>query len=210
MTIRSTYLETATTAVNLITAPVVGARWDEASACEGLTVGALAAHLARSLIQVETGLSHPVPTGALITAVEYYAVIQEQLLEPDSDLNAGVVERAREAASVGFEALASEIRLVLERLRHALAEEPDTRTVVAFGAPMLLDEYLRTRVIELVVHLDDLTTTLDQESLAISPDAYRAAIETLFGIACERSGNLAVLRALTRRDRTVGDPLRVL
>jgi len=210
MTIRAVYLEVATTTVNLVATPLVGERWNEAGVLPGMTVGALAAHLTRSLSQVETGLAQPVPTGPLLDAVEYYAAVQAELLDPDSEVNAGVVERAEETAAVGHDALVAQSGASLDRLRAALADEPGDRTVVGFGTPMLLDEYLRTRLVELTVHLDDLAVSLGLEPVVVAPAGYAVAIDVLVQLARQRSGDLAVLRALTRRDRSVGDPLRVL
>ncbi|MFN8036290.1 MAG: maleylpyruvate isomerase N-terminal domain-containing protein [Acidimicrobiia bacterium] len=209
MTIRATYLEAATTAVNLLANPAVGGRWDEPSACDGMSVGALAAHLSRSLTQVEAGLAEPVPTGRLVDAVEYYMSIADQLLEPGSDVNRSVVARAEAQAAPGCSAVVARARDVLARLREELDAAAPDRTVVALGQPMLLDEYLRTRVVELVVHLDDLGVSLGIEPVVVAPAAHGEALALLLAIARERSGDLMVLRALTRRDRTTGDPLRV-
>ena len=50
------------------------------------------------------------------------------------------------------------------------AERPDRRTVVAGGATMRLDDYLVTRSIEQVVHLDDLARSIGCDPFP-TPDA---------------------------------------
>jgi hypothetical protein len=75
---------------------------------------------------------------------------------------------------------------------------------------MTLDEYLRTRVVELVVHADDLATSLGVELAPPRPATCSVAIDVLVGVARIRHGDLAVLRALTRRERDQAQALRVL
>lgn len=51
--IRDIYLEAARTAVQLLDSRAVGSAWDAESVLAGMSVGALAGHLARSVLQVE-------------------------------------------------------------------------------------------------------------------------------------------------------------
>ncbi|OWY60548.1 hypothetical protein B7486_68580, partial [cyanobacterium TDX16] len=52
-TIRAAYLDAAQSATSLLSHPAVAQRWDQPSVLEGMTVGALAGHLARGILQVE-------------------------------------------------------------------------------------------------------------------------------------------------------------
>jgi hypothetical protein len=75
---------------------------------------------------------------------------------------------------------------------------------------MTLDEYLRTRVVELVVHADDLAASVGVEPVPPQPATTAVAIDVLVGVARIRHGDMAVLRALARRERDTVRALRVL
>ena len=75
---------------------------------------------------------------------------------------------------------------------------------------MTLDDYLVTRLIELVVHTDDLAVSLDVAAPPIPAAATGLVITTLVEVARIRHGDTAVLRALTRRERDAVAALRVL
>jgi hypothetical protein len=65
-------------------------------------------------------------------------------------------------------------------------------------------------VVELVVHVDDLATSLGAEPAPLQPGTSRVAIDALVDVARLRYGDLAVLRALARRERDQVEALRVL
>jgi hypothetical protein len=77
------------------------------------------------------------------------------------------------------------------------------------GGATPLETYLRTRVVELVVHGDDLSA-----SVGLAYEVPAAAAEVTLGVCLElaraRSGDLAVVRAFTRRERADPGTLRVL
>src|SRR5207248_7684766 len=86
--------------------------------------------------------------------------------------------------------------------RARLDTEPAGRRVRVYGDMVLtLDEYLVTRLIELVVHADDLAVSLDVPPPALPPAATGLAIATLVEVPRIRHGDTAVVRALTRRER---------
>jgi hypothetical protein len=74
---------------------------------------------------------------------------------------------------------------------------------------MTLDEYLRTRVVELVIHGDDLASSVGLAFGPVASDLATTAISTLVEVARVRHGDMAVLRALTRRERDSVQALRV-
>lgn len=97
-------------------------------------------------------------------------------------------------------------------LRARLAEEPAGRRVAVAHRPgkeLVLDEYLRTRLVEIAVHTEDLALSV---GVAVrSPEAaVSMAIDLLVAAAVERHGDEAVLRALMRRERDLVEALRVL
>jgi len=74
--------------------------------------------------------------------------------------------------------------------------------------PMTLDELLRSRILELVVHLDDLTCSVGVTELPVPPEAIVLTSHLGLDIDMQRYGREEVLRALFRRDRADVDALR--
>jgi hypothetical protein len=99
----------------------------------------------------------------------------------------------------------------IEHLKLRLAGEPEDRRIRVFkDLVLLLDDYLVTRIIELTVHTDDLAVSVGLPTPEFPASATALAIEALVDVAIPRNGDLAVLRALTRRERDEVEALRVL
>jgi len=202
----------ATAAV--VSSPEVAAAWTEPSALAGYRVGELAAHTLLATARLEVVLGEDPPTGG--TVVDLPGFYGTNRVDDPSDTEAGhhpfIRAMAADAAGRGATAVADELLGVLGRLRPALAGEDPGRLVsvlnVRDGATPLRD-YLRTRVVELVVHGDDLAA-----SVGLAYEAPAAAVDVTVGVCLElaraRSGDLAVVRALVRRERAGPDVLRVL
>jgi hypothetical protein len=75
---------------------------------------------------------------------------------------------------------------------------------------MLVAEYLRTRLVEFAVHVDDLAVSVGVPTPDLGSAADDEAIDVLVGIARIRHGDVAVLRALARRERDDVQALRVI
>jgi hypothetical protein len=82
---------------------------------------------------------------------------------------------------------------------------------VVRGRVLLLDEYLKVRLVEQTIHYDDLVRSVPGVTVTpIDPAAYEIAIATLVGAAVKRHGPLPVLHALSRREQDTSRALRVL
>jgi hypothetical protein len=176
-----------------------------------MSVGALAAHVGRSVLQVEWFLDAPARPGPLVSAVTYYARLRGTT-QPESALNRAVRSRSEETAADGHAEVTRRVGQALGRLEVRLPQEPTQRRVTILhhdGEAMLLDEYLATRCVELAVHLEDLALSVE-ESVTPPAAAVDVAVHVLVGAARCRSGDAALLRALARRERDQQDPLRVL
>jgi hypothetical protein len=206
---RLTFLAAAAEARSVLVLADVEDRWDAPSALAGMTVGALAAHLARATITVQTYLGARVERDVEpISAAAYYAGL-DALTDLGSELNAGVRTRAAEAAGAGVRAVISAFDGSVTQLRHALTDEPDDRLIEVRDRLVLsLDEYLLTRILELTVHTDDLCISVGHQTPALSGMALSIAL--LVDVAELRHGEVAVLHALARRERDTVEALRVL
>ncbi|WP_182525497.1 maleylpyruvate isomerase N-terminal domain-containing protein [Nocardioides dongkuii] len=209
--VRAAYLQAAREATALIGSPAIAEAWAAESALPGMSVGALASHLARSVLQVEWFLDGPVTGTEPVSAVDYYARLVGTRV-PDSPLNIGVRARSNETAATGPAAVADEARAALDRLRERLGDEPADRRVAVLHRPgeeMLLDDYLQTRCVELAVHIEDLGLSACIPVQA-PPAATAIAVELLVAAARARHGDHEVLQALSRRERDDNDALRVV
>ncbi|MGW1085983.1 maleylpyruvate isomerase N-terminal domain-containing protein [Streptomyces sp. NPDC002596] len=209
--IRQTYLLAAERAVQLLAAKEVARCWEEESVLPGMSVGGLAGHLARSVLQVEWFLDGQVLGAEPVSPVRYYARLVGTSV-PDSVLNVGVRARSEETAAAGPTVVGEQAQAAWQRLARRLDKEPADRRVAILHRPgeeMLLDGYLQTRCVELTVHLDDLALSVGARCPA--PEAALAvAVDVLVAAARERHGDQAVLHALARRERDVDQALLVL
>jgi hypothetical protein len=205
---RAAFLDAAAVARQVVASPGVAIRWEEPSALSEMTVGALVAHLARAVTNVERSLEapEPPPVAAVISAAAYFAAVGPDL---DSGINVRVRATSAEEALVGHRAVLGGMDRGLDRLRTRLEGEPEGRLVTVRDREVLrLDEYLVTRIIELALHIDDLCVSVGRETPELP--GIGVAIQALVDIAAHRHGELAVLRALARRERDPGQVLRVI
>ncbi len=195
--------------------PALVERFERPSVLEQFGVRGLAGHLLRAMTSVETYLDRPPPaTGAgsaPISAAAYYAQLLGGETDIDSALHRSVRQRGLEAAPERPEDFVSEWSSVATRLVRRLEAEPPDRLMSVLGDLVLtLDEYLVTRLIEFVVHTDDLAMSLDVPPPNLNRAATGLVIETLVDVARIRHGEVAVIRSLARRERDTVNALRVL
>lgn len=208
--LRAAYLGAGAAAVNLLSRRELGDRWGQQSVLPQLEVGELAAHVARSILQVEWFLDMPEPDPPVITAAEYYRPLVDSA-DPDSPTNVGIRQRAATTAAGGWARTYLDASKVLDRLADRLPDIPPGRRVLAFaGRALLIDEYLKTRLVELTVHIDDLARSLQVPPPPLPEAATATAITVMVDTARARHGDQAVLQALTRRERDDRNALRVL
>ena len=189
---------------------VIARKWDEPSALDKFSIRGLAGHLVRATTSVTAYLDRGPATGDPLTPAEYYA---RAVAEPDidSDLHRAIRHRGEKEAEHGHAALLQRLDDNIARLREDLEREPESRLMrVHLDMVLRLDDYLVTRIIELVVHIDDLAVSVDIPTPDLSEVAYDVAIDALVAVGRVKHGDLAVLRALSRRERDDENALRVL
>lgn len=201
--VRAAFADAADAVVELVSRPEVGQRWDDPSALTDMTIGALAAHVCRAVLLVSEYADAPSPAEAAYDAPGYFAVLTA-LVDPGSELNRGVAQRARESAAIGHERLVEQVDSAARDVRERLATEPAARVVSVIGAMSLnLDDYLCTRLVEICVHLDDLAVSLGDSGAVLPDAAAQIATAVCVEIAARRNGRLDVLRGLTRAERSI-------
>lgn len=210
--VRTAFWEAVDVADQVLTSTPLPRRWGEPSALDQMSVGDVAAHLVRAVTNVVTYLSRPAPGGQPIAPAAYYAaVLDDDPADLGSSPNQGVRQRARRDAEAGAEQVLANWRQALTSAHDRLADTPSHRRVgVALDLVLTIDNYLATRVVELVVHADDLAVSLGIDPPPTPTTAAEVAERVLLDIARHRHGDTAVLRALTRRERSSASALQVL
>lgn len=206
---RRAWLDCLAVTRSVLVRPEVEARWTEPSALQDWTIGALAAHLIRGASLIVDYLAADVPDGAeAVTPAEYWRHIPP---DPAQPIHLGIRDRGRQQAERGIVDLLAELDGAQLRIEEAAETVPDGRLVTAFaGVVLTFDDLLICRCVELAIHTDDLCVSLGVDTPSMPPDALALSIDALFGAARLRHGDLAVLRALTRRERDQVQALRVL
>lgn len=203
------FLDAAAAASGLLAQPEVARHWDDDSALEQFSVSGLAGQLLRALTTVEGYLGtrpvdeHPVSAGEYFTRL-----VSSDITQPG---NQAIRARGEAMAAGGPAAVANLARTTCEQLSARLPGEDLERPVMVAGDLVLsLAEYLRTRVVELVLHGDDLAVSVGLSFRPPSADVTAVAISTLVDVARVRHGDMPVLRALARRERDSVQALRVI
>lgn len=207
------FLAAAGMAEQWIASDAVAARWEQPSALAGYTVAGLAGHLARAVLTVEQYLDAPAPAteGGDTDAAGYFATVLGADDPVDSDRHRRVRQRGDDTAADGSVALAAQLGEARRRLTDRLSPAAMAdRIAVAGGVTLTLGAYLETRVVELVVHLDDLAASIDADDPGELPGAaVDVTAAVLARVAARRTGGLATVRNLARRERQP-DPVRAL
>ncbi|MGP3967170.1 maleylpyruvate isomerase N-terminal domain-containing protein [Streptomyces sp. 6N223] len=204
----SPFLRTAEAVSGLLRSPALAERWERPSALAEFRVSGLAGHLARAVFNVERWLAEPPPPagGTPIDAVAYFLAGARAAPDLDDAVPRRIREVGEQEAADGPAALAKEFDAARARLASVLPTVPLDRPVGMLGHVLPLDQCLLTRLVELVVHLDDLAVSLEAPTPPVPAEAADAVTVCLSRIAVARHGVLPVLRALSRRERAT-DPI---
>lgn len=202
--VRSLVVEAVEAAAELMSRPSVGAAWDEPSALAGMTVGGLAAHLVRGAGATIAYLDRtPVdaePEGDLLTPVTYFHAAL------DSPIHEQIKQVSEDESAIGHQATAAKCAELATKLGRRLVDEPADRLIGALGGRMLtLDDFCRTRLIEVLLHLDDLSISVGERRPETNPSGVAIVIDIVGNIARHIHGDWKVAYALARSER-VGDP----
>jgi hypothetical protein len=199
------FLASAAAVAPLLRAPALADRWTQPSVLAEFRISGLAGHLARAVLNVERYLDAPqIADVPLLDAVSYFTAGSPDADDPSADVHRLIRDRGEQEAAYGPIDLANRYDATRARLAVRLSQLPQDQPVPMFGRCVLpLGESLLTRLIELVVHADDLAASLQLPTPAFSHDAGDLVITTLARIARRRHGTLPVLRTLARHERAV-------
>ncbi|HEY1988981.1 MAG TPA: maleylpyruvate isomerase N-terminal domain-containing protein [Acidimicrobiales bacterium] len=195
-------------ALEVVGSDAVAEGWASESALEGFSVGGLAAHLYSAIRLFESALEKPEATYPRVeNLTSFYGLNRvANRAQLQDEFNQTIRTHAAHLAEQGSAVLADKFEALVTRLGPALAGLPMTRLVPVWrieGAATHLSDYLRTRVVELAVHADDLAISVDTD-IAMPEIVASVTFAVFLDLARARSGDVAVMRTFARRER--GDP----
>ncbi|WP_460404376.1 maleylpyruvate isomerase N-terminal domain-containing protein [Actinophytocola sediminis] len=201
--VRERFLAAAETAASLLAAPEVAGAWDEPSALAKLSVRGLAGHLAVQVHVMPRTLAEPIPTEPVISLHEYFtraSWIGSDVDDPANErTRAGGVQEARDGAA----ALAAGVADGVRDLRRTLLDTPNRPVRRSNWGPwsLSLDDFVTSRLLEIVVHADDLAHSVGIPTPEFPAQTVETVVDLLSRIALRRHGAVNVLRALSRAER---------
>ncbi|WP_234439998.1 maleylpyruvate isomerase family mycothiol-dependent enzyme [Streptomyces bicolor] len=180
------------------------AEWSLPTRCAPWTVSELLAHVRVVIAWLPGMLAAPAPLHAEVSAVEYYR--PDERFAPETNAARIALAQDHAAEQLSGAALAQTFDATWQEADRLCRVAPDGRVVrTRHGDPMLLSEFLLTRVVEVAVHGLDLADALGREPW-ITPQAADVVQDLLLGqdssAALEKLGwsQLHFLRKATGRD----------
>jgi hypothetical protein len=200
---RDRFLVAARIAGDLALQPEVSARWAAESACAGMTVGGLAHHLVSQLDNTVRLLGAGVSDQPPIALTEHYARAAWVRGGLDNEANVGIRESSDAQAAGGPGALPALVTNRLEELPGVLesASGNDPVLIPWQGWSLTVRDFLVTRMMEMVVHSDDLAASVDRATPEFPDEVVAPVLDLLTALSLGRHGQTAVLRALSRPQR---------
>ncbi|THV26242.1 maleylpyruvate isomerase N-terminal domain-containing protein [Glycomyces paridis] len=204
--VRGQFLEAARTGLDLLGAEAVREQWGEPSALEGFTVGGLAAHLAGQVLAAAEALDTDYTGRPHKTLYEHYFEAAWLDGDPSSASNTKVRAGGETLAEHG----PAQVQASAEAALTVLAERLPALAVDAAGGnpywvyATTFDDFLVTRIMELVVHADDLACSVGVPTPEFGQAPFDTAAAVLVRLAAHRHGQAALVRALARTERHPG------
>jgi hypothetical protein len=197
------FLSAASTSLHLIRSREVSDRWTEPSALPKMSVGALACHLGRQAVRAAEVLPVATDVAPLDSAAEHYrSAPWVRTTSPDEPPNDRTVDDAE--AALGPAALERRATDALESVRDLLAAGGAREVVLVpwQGWSLRRHDFLLTRLVEIVVHTDDLAASVEVPPPTFAHDAFTPVLDLLTRLAVARHGQSAVISTLARTERT--------
>ena len=147
-------------------------------------------------------LSADVPEGAeTIGVLEHYARAAWTREDLSGDANTSIRANSDEQAAEGPEAARALVSGAREQVATALAGAPSTVYLPWQGWALDTDDFLVTRLMEMVVHADDLAASVEVPVPEFGPGVLDPVFRLLTALSVRRHGQDALVRALTRPQR---------
>lgn len=197
------FLDAARTATTLVRDPAVEQRWRDPSALPEMSIGALTSHLVAQVVSAAAGVLDPSATSTEqpVTLLDHYARAAWVDAGLQDEANVSIREGAERTAADGYAGTRARLERACEQLDPWPAKTPTAVRMPWWGWSLTLDDFLLTRMMELMVHADDLAVSLGVPTPEFPRSVTRPVFMLLTGLAERKHGQAAVVRALTRSER---------
>jgi hypothetical protein len=188
---------------DLVGRPEVGERWDDESACAGMTVGGLANHLGDQAVLAVRLLEAGPAQEEAISLDEHYARAAWVREDLEGETNIAIREGSDEQARDGQRALQERVEAAVDRFPGVMESVvPDLPVLIPWqGWALTARDLLTTRMMEMLVHGDDLAASVGVETPEFPGEVVERVLGLLTRVAVRRHGQTAVVRALSRPQR---------
>ena len=200
--LRSAFLAATDHVIALVSRDEVADAWERPSALAEWAVGGLVAHLASQPVTVVTLLQGE-PAADPIPLEEHYARAAWVGASLDDEINVSIREGGDAKAGAGREAVLASVARAREALPDLLAAQPGDRAVLIpwQGWSLCLDDFLVGRMMEIVVHGEDVAASVGVAAPRLPDAVLDPVIRLLSHLAITRHGQGALVSALTRTER---------
>lgn len=190
---------------DLVGSAAVADGWERESVLPGMTVGGLTRHLVSQPECAVEFLSSPAPAEAqLLTLVGHYERVDWLDAPVDAPENTSIRDDFNQMGSAGHAESVGVLAWSRERLGAAIDAAGPTTYVPWQDCALPTDDFLVVRLMEIVVHADDLACSVDLAPPVFDPDVLEPVLALLAALAAKRHGQDAVLRTLSRHERAAG------
>jgi hypothetical protein len=143
------------------------------------------------------------PDAEVIGVLDHYARVPWVDAALDDEANVSVRRTAEAEAADGPAALVQRTAEIINELTTRLpAEDPRRLVYIPWtGWALTLEDFLTTRLLEIVIHVDDLAVSVGTAAPDMPAEATDTVLVLLTRLSVRRHGTAAVLRALSRKER---------
>ncbi|MBC9821774.1 maleylpyruvate isomerase N-terminal domain-containing protein [Terrabacter sp. MAHUQ-38] len=203
--LRAAFLAATDHVVAIVSRDDVAATWDQPSALPEWDVGGLVAHLA-SQPSTAVRLLRAEPATDSIPLDEHYARSAWVSAALEDEVNVSIRAGGDQQAALGRDEVLAGVLEAREVLPELLAAQPADRAVLIPWAGWALrrDDFLTGRMMEVVVHGEDVAASVGFESPPLPDYVLQPVLRLLTRLAVRRHGQGAVVSALTRSERSGG------
>ena len=190
---------------DLVGSPEVADAWAQDSALPGMSVGGVTRHLVSQPECAVAFLTAPAPTDAqVLTLIGHYERVDWLHAPVDGPENTSIRDDFNQMSSAGHAESVALLTRSREQLSAAIDSAGPTTYVPWQDCALPTDDFLVVRLMEIVVHADDLACSVGVPTPVFTPEVLDPVLALLAALAARRRGQDAVLRALSRHERSAG------
>jgi len=207
VTIRDDFLTTARIALGLMRSPQVAEHWEKPSALPEFGVSGLVGHIGYQALPLPAMISAPVGEEPVVSLMEHYARANWTVLDVESEVHTRIRAGGEKLAAEGQAALCDRFEQTLAELEKTLPGQENRPVRMPHWGPwaVSLDEYLVSRLMEFVVHCDDLAVSVGADTPEFPRHVNETVIDLLTRMALNKHSAVDVVRAFSRKERAPQD-----